>query len=194
MLNSTAPCLPAKQGSLIEPMMTKEIKQARSIQELEDIFDEWSGSMKFIQATATFNRAAHLTMKTPKLLPIAHQFVNKRVLGLWQRVMPGAEPRNLASVLWSCGRLQYADESLWSETLQMFIQNLNSANSYDIANAVHGMASIAVVNNGMVPGLSRDDAETVIAECLGQFYVLVTHPYLEGIAAQDISNIIWACA
>lgn len=151
------------QGSAIQPMITKQIGDCESLQELEDIVVEWGGSFGPINTAAAFTKAAKLATR-----PAGHSTVPAgQLLGLlapiWDRLLPDATVQGLANVLWACGKLGYrsnpheADQpeaTVWSSTLEMLMAKLDLISCVDAGNAVYGLARVAEANRGIVPGVS----------------------------------------
>jgi hypothetical protein len=117
---------------------------------------------------------------------------------MWDRMLPDAGPQALANVLWACGKLRYTSPQLWSSTLEAFMQRLQQNDQrilcQNLSNVLYGMATAATGNRGKVPGTSKSAAEAAVAEVTERMRVLVTHPQLEGVKSQEISNTLWACA
>jgi hypothetical protein len=147
-------------------MITNSIKEISNdsftgLQEQSDVIDQWGSSFGYIQVSAAFVKAANLR----KLQPAPAKSVLTQLAGMWDSVLPYAEARQLANVLWACGKLRYADPQLWSSTLAAVQQQLHPGkqehNSTDIANIMHGLATAAATMRG-VPGVSHADLE---AQC-----------------------------
>jgi hypothetical protein len=179
--------------------ITSSIKQISNdsptgLQELADVVDEWGGSFNYIHASAAFTKVADL-----RHLPAAaaRQMLDK-LAGIWASVLPNAEPRALANVLWASGKLQYSNPQLWSSTLEMITASIARRDAafiaFDIGNTMHGLANVALANKGDVPGVGRAEVAAAVKQLAAYMQVLVSHPLLDGVRPQDVSNVIWACA
>jgi hypothetical protein len=95
------------QGSALQAAITISITQISNdshtgLQELEDIVDEWGGSFGYIQASAAFVKAAKLRrLRAADAKPLLD-----RLASIWDGLLPVAEPRQLANVLWACAKLR----------------------------------------------------------------------------------------
>jgi hypothetical protein len=183
-----------EQGGGISAMITTRVRDAETLPELEDILNEWGSNFTATNTAAALTRAGNLAHKQPA---VAMRLVN-RLAGVWDSVLPDAEPRQLANVLWASGKLQYSNAELWSSTLAGFMQQLQQGKSekacFDIATVAHGLANVAIANKGEVPGVDRSEVTAAFCEMMERMRLLVTAPLLEGVNPQDISNTLWACA
>lgn len=152
------------------------------------------GSFGYIQVSAAFVKAAKLR----PLRPADAKPLLDKLAGMWDTQLPDAEPRQLANVLWACGKLRYTNPQLWSSTLTEFQeqlqQGIQDVNSVDIANALHGLASAAAAARREVPGVPAEELTAAVCQLSECIQVLVTRPRLEGVEPQHISNVLWACA
>jgi hypothetical protein len=189
----------ALQGSALQRTITSSIREIRNdsatgLQELEDVVDQWGSSFDFISTSAAFTKAANLR----RVQPVAAQTLLNTLAGIWDSVLPDAGLQALSNVLWACGKLRYPDQQLWSSTLEAFLlqmeQGQDALSGLDVANVLVGMANVAVANKGQVPGVPRADLEAAVVQIGGCMRVLVTHPLLEGVDAQGVANVLWACA
>jgi hypothetical protein len=175
-------------------MITTKVRDAKTLQEIEDILDNWGSNFAPNSTAAAFTRAGHFAAKQPA---VATSLL-KRLAGVWDRVLPDAQPQALANVLWACGKLRYSNAELWSSTLDAFMQQLQQGKSerasFDIANVAHGLANVAMANSGKVPGVDRPEVTAAMCEMVERMRVLVTAPSLDGVSPQHISNTLWACA
>jgi hypothetical protein len=116
---------------------------------------------------------------------------------VWDALLPKAGPQALANVLWACGKVEYSQPRLWSSTIAAFMQMHEPQEenaSQHIANVVYGMAVIALANRGQVSGVPRAQVEAAVAQLVSGMRVLITHPQMEGVDPQAISNTLWGCA
>lgn len=118
------------QNSPLEAMLTNKIKGADSLQEVEEIVLEWGSSFKGNQTTAAFNKAANKAGRNPTAV---HKLVDQLV-PISNRHSENTTVRNLASVLWSCGKLHCTDGSLWISTVELFVKKISTARPLDVAN------------------------------------------------------------
>jgi hypothetical protein len=186
------------QGTALDRLITKRITQAEQLQELEDIVDEWGSSFNSIHTAASFVRAAKLLQRRHMAAASNWAFLD-RLAVIWEQLNEDAEQRGRANVLWACSKLQYANSKLWKDTLAAFRQRKQAeaqddGTSQHIANVVYGLASIALGNKGEVPGVPSAEVEASVCELLERMRVAVTHPQLQGVDPQHISNTLWACA
>uniref|UniRef100_A0A383V400 FAST kinase leucine-rich domain-containing protein n=1 Tax=Tetradesmus obliquus TaxID=3088 RepID=A0A383V400_TETOB len=190
---------PTEQGSALQPMITNSITQISDDsptdrQELEEIVGEWGGSFNYIQVSAAFSKAAKLrSLRAAESRPLLNQLAV-----MWDSLLPNAEPRQLANVLWACGKLRYMNPQLWTSTLARYVQLLQNSKqdipSQELSSALHGMANVALANRGVVPGMAAPAVEAEVREIVKLVCKCATHPFLEGVSPQAISNTLWACA
>jgi hypothetical protein len=187
------------QGTALQKTITSSIREissdsATGLLELEEVVSNWGSSFHFIATSAAFTKAANLRT----VQPAAAQTLLNTLAGIWDSVLPDAGPQALANVLWACGKLRYLDEQLWKSTLEAILQQMQQGqlnmSGLDVANILHGMANAAAANRGQVPGVPRADIEAAVVQIGACMQVLVTHPLLEGVTPQAISNTLWACA
>jgi hypothetical protein len=57
---SPPPKAPKQLGSELERLITKQISDAGSVVELEDVYNDWAGSFNFIHAAAAFVKCCKL--------------------------------------------------------------------------------------------------------------------------------------
>jgi hypothetical protein len=185
------------QGSALQRTITSSIRDisddsATGLQELEDVVSEWGSNFNFIHTSAAIVKAAKLCRVQPA---VAQPLLNT-LAGIWDGVLLDAEPRQLANVLWACGKLRFLHQQLWSSTLEISLQQMqqgqHEVSGLNVANVLVGMAYAA--NKGQVPGVPRADLEAAVVQAGDCMRVLVTHPLLEGVDAQAISNTLSACA
>jgi hypothetical protein len=183
----------------MERMITSSIAQTSNdgptgLQELADIVNEWGNSFGYIQTSAAFVKTA----KVRRLRSADARPLLDRLAGMSDGLLPVAEPRQLANVLWACGKLQYTNRQLWSSTLTALMKQLQQGDQdikcMDIANVLHGLANAAAVTKRGVPGVPAEQLTPAVCQLAECMRVHVTHPLLEGVNAQDIHNTLWACA
>uniref|UniRef100_A0A383W0C2 Uncharacterized protein n=1 Tax=Tetradesmus obliquus TaxID=3088 RepID=A0A383W0C2_TETOB len=192
----------SKQGSALEVAVTRSIKaidteQPAGPQQLQDVVDQWGSSFNFIHASAAFAKAAKLRYLEP--MSAAGRALLQSLAGTWTRVLPESDLQGMANVLWASSKLQYADEQLWSSTLAAFVEQLQQGRQEDsscqeVSNVMYALASAAAANSGHVPGVPRPEVEAIMSQLLACMRVFVTHPRLEGVEPQQISNALWGCA
>lgn len=95
------------QASGLQAMVTSSITKISNddpegVQELEDVLLQWGGSFGYIQVSAAFVKAAKLR----RLRPADAKPLLDKLAGMWDTQLPDAEPRQLANVLWACGKLR----------------------------------------------------------------------------------------
>lgn len=174
-----------------------DTEQPAGPQQLQDVVDQWGSSFNFIHASAAFAKAAKLRYLEP--MSAAGRALLQSLAGTWTRVLPESDLQGMANVLWASSKLQYADEQLWSSTLAAFVEQLQQGRQEDsscqeVSNVMYALASAAAANRGQVPGVPRPEVEAVMSQLLARMRVFVTHPRLEGVEPQQISNALWGCA
>lgn len=174
-----------------------DTEQPAGPQQLQDVVDQWGSSFNFIHASAAFAKAAKLRYLEP--MSAAGRALLQSLAGTWTRVLPESDLQGMADVLWASSKLQYADEQLWSSTLAAFVEQLQQGRQEDsscqeVSNVMYALASAAAANRGQVPGVPRPEVEAVMSQLLARMRVFVTHPRLEGVEPQQISNALWGCA
>jgi hypothetical protein len=187
------PLLLLHQGTVLSRMVNKTIITAETLQDIEDAMDEWGSSFTVINVATAFNRAAKLAARNPGT---AMQLLDRLAI-TWDALLPLAEQRQLANVLWACGKLKYSHPQLWSSSLAAFMQQLQQPSDergQHIAIVMYAMAMVASVNSRKVPGMQSDVVKALVVELCGQLRVLVMHPQQLGVTSQHVSNTMWACA
>jgi hypothetical protein len=159
--------------------------------------DQWGSSFTFLQASAAFAKAAKLRHLEPA--SAAGRALLDSLADIWSRVLPQSDARGMSNVLWASGKLRYANAELWSSTLAAFLDQLQHGRQDDVAcqavaNTMHAVANAARASRGQVPGVSAGEVEGATRLLLARMRVYVTHPLLEGVQPQDISNALWGCA
>jgi hypothetical protein len=186
------------QGSALDRIITSSITRIENnsptgLQELGDIVEEWGSSFDFIHTSAAFSKAAKLqhpgSSTTKSLLDT--------LAGMWDGQLPDAKPREIANLLWACGKLRYNEPHLWSSTLAAYTELLQDSSHnipcQELSNVLYGMAVVALSNKGKVPGVSRAATEAAVCQVAERVRIHVTHPLLEGVNPQAVSNSLWAC-
>lgn len=100
--------------------ITREIGSCDTIQDLEDVCNEWGDSFGYIQSAAALVKYARLSQqlraKSPNLF--------KRLVTLWLQVLFDAETRQCANVLWVFGSVGFAPQQVWASTWAAYIRNM----------------------------------------------------------------------
>lgn len=190
-LSALSPCY--QQTTDVDRAIGGLIKSANSLQEHSDVVDKWKDSFDFVKVCAAFVQAARLSKGRAHPATVA---MLNTLADTWSTVQQDSSAWGLANVLWACGKLKYTNSTVWSSSLQTLLQPqvLGHANATDVSKALHGMASIAVAKRQVVPGVPQGDVVTAVKELVGHAYVMASHPSLEGISTQSISNTLWSCA
>jgi hypothetical protein len=186
------------QGSMLEKTITISIKEISNssptgLQELEDIVDQWGSSFNYIHASAAIVKAGNLQ----RVQPAAATRLLDRLAVVWDTQLPSAGARNMANVLWACGKLRYTNPQLWSSTLKAFLacfDNQGQRAAQQVATVLHGLANTAMANKGQVPGVPRADLEAAVRQLLEYMRILAMQPGLDDVLPQHWSNTLWACA
>eukprot|EP00878_Enallax_costatus_P002377 GHUV01002553.1.p1 GENE.GHUV01002553.1~~GHUV01002553.1.p1 ORF type:complete len:377 (+),score=85.65 GHUV01002553.1:2054-3184(+) len=168
------------------------IAESETPEELENIVIEWSSNFDPIHVATVFNKAAKLAGNRPqKAWPLA-----RTVAKAWDQLLPGAGPRAAASVLWGAAKLHFADDSLWKDTLETFVlpRSLRAANCMDLANTAYALGTMAQVSKGEVPGVPRNILVDAMCSIMDEAYVFAKSPDPSAVNAQDLANLLWACA
>lgn len=112
------PAAAPASNSLLEAMITRNITACSSVQELEDIYNEWGGSFCVIAAAAAIAKYAKLRGAKANSPFLA------RLLSTWQSRLPDAGLRACANVLWALGRLGVAAPTAWDSTWEAYMQHI----------------------------------------------------------------------
>ncbi|KAF6256831.1 hypothetical protein COO60DRAFT_1627040 [Scenedesmus sp. NREL 46B-D3] len=141
----------------------------------------WARNQKMLPGAAKL--AAHK--------PAAAGHLLGRLVSIWHPALPTARTWQMASVLWASSKLKFKDAQLWRVTLEAFMQQLQEPGAVvclDVSNAMYSMGTIASVNKGVVPGLSKDDVTAAVGQLCSQMQVITSAPQLDG----AIANALWA--
>lgn len=107
-------------GDATSRMITRDIGSCNTLQDLEDVCNEWSGSFGCIQAAAALVKYARLSQqlraKNPNLF--------KRLVTLWLQVLSDAETHQCANVLWVFGSVGFAAQQVWDSTWAAYIKHM----------------------------------------------------------------------
>jgi hypothetical protein len=122
-----------------------------------------------------------------------------QLAGIWHQQLPAAGPQALSNVLWASSKLRYTNPQLWSSTLAAFREQQLHGEQHEHAaqqtsNVMYAMASLAALNKGEVPGVSKAEVAAAVRELGACMRLCVTHPPLEGVVPQAVANTLWACA
>eukprot|EP00878_Enallax_costatus_P028690 GHUV01031016.1.p1 GENE.GHUV01031016.1~~GHUV01031016.1.p1 ORF type:complete len:251 (+),score=50.72 GHUV01031016.1:130-882(+) len=180
------PCL---QSLTLAKAITVMIRDASSLEDLEDVISDWGSSFDHINVSAAFSKAAKLAGSRPASAQVL-------VLGLtrlWAAVQSNAGTWELANVLWASSKLRCRDKQLWGTTLEAFLQQRKTATCQELSNVAYALAVMANSNRGSVPGLTSTDVSEAITLMAEQVYLKATHPLLEGARSQELRNFLWAC-
>jgi hypothetical protein len=172
--------LPVLFAMLQARNITRAIKSAQSLQQLQQIVQDAGSSLNPIHASAALNAAARLARR-----PLAGSAVDAAadaaglqdtssnssssssgnvlqgeataelfdvLLSGWLAVLQQARPRELASVLYSAAKLHCANEQLWSATLAAFMQPecVKHANAQDLSTVAYALATAGVAQKAGV--------------------------------------------
>jgi hypothetical protein len=154
--------------------ITRAIKSAQSLQQLQQIVQDAGSSLNPIHASAALNAAARLARRplSGSAVDAAADAAGLRdtsssssssssgnalqdeattdmfdvLLPGWLAVLQQARPRELASVLYSAAKLHCANEQLWSATLAAFMQPgcVKHANAQDLSTVAYALATAGV--------------------------------------------------
>lgn len=105
----------------------------------------------------------------------------------WLSALPSATAQSVAGALFCWAKLGYTKEPLlWSSTLSAFASLLSQdANAQDLSNVAYAIAAMAAANGGVVPGLSREEAEAVLRVVTHRFVSIVSEAAAAAAAAGD---------
>jgi hypothetical protein len=150
--------------------ITRAIKSALSLQQLQQIVQQANSHLNPIHAAAALNTAARLARlgsAAPKSTDAAASQGSSSsgssnaeqggsaatiaellsvLLPGWLAVLPQARPRELASVLYACAKLHCTNEQLWSATIAAFMQPecVRQANAQDLSTIAYALATAGV--------------------------------------------------
>uniref|UniRef100_A0A383WIE2 FAST kinase leucine-rich domain-containing protein n=1 Tax=Tetradesmus obliquus TaxID=3088 RepID=A0A383WIE2_TETOB len=181
-------------ATISSSIMQVHVHSATAPQELTSIVSQYGNSFSAVHTAAAFVKAAKLR----GLQPAAAGPLLDALAGIWGLCLPDAEPRQLANVLWACGKLRYANPQLWSSTLFVYTQVLQHSElqipCQELSSALYGLAAVAAANRGVVPGFSWFAAEDAVCLIVRRVCACVTQQLPQGVSPQAISNTLWACA
>eukprot|EP00883_Tetradesmus_obliquus_P016451 jgi/Sobl393_1/9653/SZX77258.1 len=148
--------------------ITRAIKAAYSLQQLQQIVQQAGSHLNPIHAAAALNAAARLGRGGSALTTStdaaalqdgsssaeqgaaaaaaaaapAEELVNLLLPG-WLAILPQARPRELAGVLYASAKLHCSNEQLWSATVAAFMQPecVGQANAQDISTLAYALAT-----------------------------------------------------
>jgi hypothetical protein len=184
----------ALEASINSSIMQIHVASPTAFQELTNIVSQQGSSFGYINASTAMVKAAKLR----HLQPAAAGPLLDALAGIWDSVLPDAEPRQLANVLWACGKLRYTNVQLWSSTLAAYMEVLQHNEQHipcqELSSVLHGMATVAAANRGVVPGFSWFAAEEAVCQVVGRVCTCVSPPLQKAVSPQAISNALWACA
>jgi hypothetical protein len=158
-------------------MITNQISNAGSVVELEDVYNEWSGSFNFIHAAAAF-------VKCSKLPGGARSPLAGKLSTAWLGQLPLANTQSCVNVLWASTRLGSPTRlpKVWSPTWTVFIERMQQRRKHEnpqhVANALWACAKLQ-----QQP--SADELQLLVQTFLQQ-------DVLASAIAQAIVNCAWA--
>jgi hypothetical protein len=113
--------LPKKPaGNALTRMITREIASCKRLQDLEDVCNESSSSFDFIHTTAALIKYARLS----KQLRAKNLQLLKRLINLWQQLMPDADVQACTNVLWVFGSVGLREQQVWDRTWAEYIKHM----------------------------------------------------------------------
>jgi hypothetical protein len=186
----------AAEASINSSIMQVQVDSTTALLELQNIVSQYGHSFTCINAATAFVKAAKLR----HLKPPARAALLDELAGIWDHVLLDAEPRQLANVLWACGKLRYTNPQLWSSTLAAYLELLEHSNQrspcLELSSVLHGMATVAAANRGLIPGLSWFAAEAAVCQLVERTCAACSQgDVLPGdVSPQTVSNTLWACA
>jgi hypothetical protein len=169
---------------------------AESLPELAGIVEEWHSSFDPIHTATAFYMAGSLAQGNRSAIAGARPLLDQ-LAGVWDMLLPSAGAQALSNVLWACSKLLYANPTLWSSTVAKFIQLLQESDDVadqSVSNVMYSLATIASVNNSVVPGLSKAELEEAAAALCRRMQVRATNPTADAVSPQHLANTLWGCA
>jgi hypothetical protein len=187
---------PASQASILSRALTKDITQAGSLVELQDIAEANADQLDAIHVAAIFTRAVTLT-STPQAAQAVQEARQclAELVPLWVRLLANAPMTSVSMVLLGASKLALGSEQLWSTTLAHVVQNHKQTTGFDVCNIVYAAARAAAANHGQVPGVPRKGLVAAVRVLLRRMHVIVLAPR-EGdrLSLLSITNCMWALA
>jgi hypothetical protein len=164
----------------LDKLITKQISSAETVVQLSDVFNEWGGSFNYIHAAAALNRFAKLSRRGQgaQLLQV--------LVPRWLQLLPEAEGRACANVLWACVNLskqRQQVEAIWEPTWAAFMQHVEAQSEealvpQHLANAVYAAAQLR--------------KQPTAAELQLLMQAFLRPEMLASAKAQEIANVAWA--
>jgi hypothetical protein len=188
------------QASIGSRALTKDIAQADTLVELQDIATENAGQLDAIHVATIFTRARTLTWAEAERADSveAKQEARQRLAGLvplWLKLLPDAPMTAVSTLLLAASKLLILDPQLWLTTLAHVVKHNRQTTGFDVCNILFAAAKAAAANRGQVPGVSRDEVVALAQTLLRRMHVIVLAPR-EGdrLTLLSITNCLWALA
>jgi hypothetical protein len=170
----------SEQRPLAPPLLTTLIKEAGSLERLQQLEQQHGDSFNFIHTSAAFSRAAHIASSAEQAPGSAHPLMAR----LWRRLRPqlgDCGARSLANIVWACGKAGFAEKELLDACLARLVQGPASANAHDLSNTVYG-ASLLWERGYRI---DEQQAQQLVAALAEQ---------RRDANCQDVANALWAAA
>ncbi|KAI8475158.1 MAG: hypothetical protein J3K34DRAFT_517600 [Monoraphidium minutum] len=168
-------------GGLPPKVLTSRIKGAADLAALEQLEAQRGASFDFIHTSAAFARAGNLAAaRGAPPHPAFHPLLRR----LWQRLQPQlgeCGPRQLANIVWACGKAGFVEAPLLDACLAQLCGSAGDADPQALANAVYATAVL------------RDSGYTVDEQQARQLVAALVQQRHEA-EPQQLANALWAAA
>jgi hypothetical protein len=194
--SSPLPAPLASQASLLSRALTKDIAQADSLVELQDIAAENADLLDAIHVATIFTRAQHLAWAdSPEAIAEARQGL-AGLVPLWLKVLPDAPMTAVSTLLLSASKLSCRDPQLWSASLAHVMEHMQQTTGFDVCNILFAAARIAsAAKNRAVPGIQRQQLTSMVLTLIKRMRVIVLAPRDgDRLTFVSITNCFWALA
>jgi hypothetical protein len=170
----------SEKRPLDPPLLTALIKAAGSLERLQQLEQQHGDSFNFIHTSAAFSRAGHMASSAEQVPGSAHPLMAR----LWRRLQPQLDDcraRELANIVWACGKAGFAEKELLDACLARLVQGPAEANPHDLSNAAYG-ASLLWQHGYRI---EEQQAQQLVAALAEQ---------RQGAECQALANTLWAAA
>lgn len=157
-----------------------QVQATSDLQQLQELLQQQLSSSSTPSSTAAaFKQTLQLAASQPAAEAAAAanaESVLNLLTGTWLQQVQDASISELSECLFSCSKLGFKHEGLWSKTLAAVPARCVDGDGRDLANIAFALASMAERNGGDIPGVSREDAQEVLRAVTQQVVSMVSGP------------------
>jgi hypothetical protein len=160
-------------------LLTTWIKEAGSLDGLQQLEQQHGDSFNFIHTPAAFSRAAHIA--SAEQAPGSAHPLMARLSRRLQPQLDDCGARGLATIVWACGKAGFAEKELLDACLARLVQGAAAATPQALSNAAYG-ASLLWQHGYRI---GEQQAQQLVAALAEQ---------RQNADCQALANALWAAA